>query len=402
MTYQVYNNQGSLKLNNKLLLLAVVSLCLTTMIFISPLITFCLVAVILTLLNIDDVKIRAPFSILGLLSGVAIYSSRLVGNIYGDDVANEYYPLYQEMVNGGNVFDSGFGGNIEFGLPLYFKLLGFLLPHLDENAVMFSVSALCSVLFYIWIETYFFKEIEIKNKSLFIASIVLFFGFFVTTQLMRQAISTVMVLFVISNYRQGKKGKSIIYLVLGSIFHLTAIPFALINYIFLYGTHKKRIIISFAFVFFGMLFISILKLVAGSGIFFGVVSKFLYYLKNTSNGIDTAYYWKILIPIFLVSLFFVKKQNEMFRWFLFYSLIGYLSLIQIPFASDRCFMVLNVFLLGAVIYFSFERIIGVYQIILILFCIFRFIQLGPLYPSQCGGTVLCLWAEYPWIGSFLG
>lgn len=402
MSYQVYNSRSLLKVNNKMVLLAVISLCLTALVFISPLIAFCSVSIIMILLNIDDVKIRAPLSILGFLSGVAIYSSRLVGNIYGDDVANEYYPLYQEMVNGGDVFDSGFGGNIEFGLPLYFKMLGFLMPHLDENAVIFSVSALCCLLFYIWIETYFFKEIEIKNKSLFIASIIVFFGFFVTTQLMRQAISTVMVLYVISSYRQGKTGKSIIYLTLGAIFHLTAIPFAMINYIFLYGTHKKRIIITFAFVFFGLLFISILKLVSSSGLFFGVVSKFLYYLKNTNNGIDTAYYWKIIIPVFLVSLFFIKKQNEMFRWFLFYSLIGYLSLIQIPFASDRCFMLLNVFLLGAIIYFSFERVIGVYQIILILFCLFRFIQLGPLYPSHCGASVLCLWAEYPWIGSFLG
>lgn len=402
MGNQAYNSRGLQIFNYKIILIVSIIVCLTTMAIISPLIAFFFIALVLIFINIDDVRIRAPLSILGLLSGVAIYSSRLVGNIYGDDVANEYYPLYQDMVNGGDIFDSGFGGDIEFGLPLYFKLLGLIFPHLDENGVIFCVSLLCCLLFYIWIEYYFFKEIEIKNKSLLIASIMVFFGFFVITQLMRQAISTIMVLYAISSYRQGCRDKSVIYLFLGSIFHLTAIPLALVNYIFFYGNHKKKIMISVAFVLFGLLFVNILKLVSGSGIYFGVLSKFLYYLRNTSNGIDTAYYWKILIPLFMVSLFFVKKQHKVFKWFLFYNLIGYLSLIQIPFASDRCFMLLNVFLLGAIFYFSFERIIGVYQILLLLFCIFRFIQLGPLYPTQCGETVLCLWAEYPWFGSFLG
>lgn len=402
MANQVYNSRGLQNLDYKIILIIIIVFFFTVLVIISPLIAFFFIALVLILLNIGDIRIRAPLSILGLLSGVTIYSSRLVGNIYGDDVANVYYPLYQDMLIGGDFFDSGFGGGVEFGLPLYFKLLGFFFPHLNENGVIFAVSSLCSLLFYIWVEGYLLKEIKIKNKSLFIASIIVFFGFFVTTQLMRQAISTIMVLYFISSYKQGAKAKSLIYLFLGTIFHLTAIPFALMNYIFLYGHHKKKIIITVFFVFFGLFFISILNLVSGSGFFYGIVSKFLYYLHNASNGIETAYYWKILIPLFVASLFFAKKQHNNFRWFLFYSLIGYLSLIQIPFASDRCFMLLNVYLLGAIFYISFERIIGVYQILLILFCIFRFFQLGPLYPTPCGGTVLCLWSKYPWVGSFLG
>lgn len=397
-----YRSQGLRIFYYKIIFITLLIVCLASLVIISPLISFFIIAVVLIILNIEDIKLRAPLSILGFLSGVAIYSSRLVGNIYGDDVANEYYPLYQKMLNGGDVFDSGFGGDIEFGLPLYFKIISFFLPHLDENGIIFCISALCCLLFYIWIELYFFKEVEIKNKSLLIASIIIFFGFFVTTQLMRQAISTVMILYAISSYRQGARIKSVIYLFFGSIFHLTALPFSVINYIFLYSNHKKRILVSFFFVLFGLSFITILKLVSSSGIFYGVVSKFLYYLRNTSNGFDTAYYWKVLLPISLVSIFFAKKSHQQFKWFLFYSLLGYFSLIQIPFASDRCFMLINVYLLGAIIYFSFERIFGIYQIILLLFCAFRFIQLGPLYPSHCGRTVLCLWGEYPWIGSFLG
>lgn len=392
-----FNYEESKKLFIYFLIIAFFIVCF----LISPLLSFFLIIIFLILVKIEDFTLRAPLVIMAFVSGCLIYSSRVVGNVYGDDFANEYYPLYENLYKGHGIFDSEFGGGVEIGLSIYFKILTLILPHLSPSIVMFSVSMLCAVLLYIWIEVFFFKENIVENKTLLLASVLAFFGFFVTTQLMRQAISSVFILFAISYFNDKKILISGIFVIIGCIFHLTVLPFSLLYYILMYSSKKKKLIVLSSFFVFGVLFSVILSVIASSGLFFGIVSKFLYYLKNTQSGISTAYYWKILIPMIFLSFLFSKNNLKSLKSLLLYGLLCYLCIVSIPFASDRVFMLLNIYLLGGVVYMAFGKILNCYKVILILFCVFRFFSQGPFYDTECTNTALCLWGSYPWVGSLL-
>lgn len=115
---------------------------------------------------------------IAILSGSMIYASRVVGNIYGDDFFTTYYPLYQAISLGEeSFFSSGFGGGVEFGLPLVFKIISLILPDESQAAIMVFISFFCLFLFYVWIEKFFVKEINSKYISLSIASAFLFLVF---------------------------------------------------------------------------------------------------------------------------------------------------------------------------------------------------------------------------------
>ncbi|MBS0876913.1 MULTISPECIES: EpsG family protein [unclassified Tatumella] len=368
---------------------------------VSPLLSFFGIIILFAIVEVRNKSFRYPLTVLAFFSGAVIYSSRVVGNIYGDDFANEYYPLYNGIYKGEGILDGDFGGGVEIGLSSYFKLLSIILPHLSESGVMLSVSLLCTMLFYFWIEFFLFKDYKLKNETLFLASVLLFFGYFVTTQLMRQAISTVFILYSLSYWDRGCKFKSVISICIGGIFHLTAIPLVFIFHILMGENRKLKIWLVGIFFAFGFLFTTVLKIISGSGIFFGVVSKFLYYLTNTESGFATAYYWKLLLPVIIISFFISKDESPKLKSLLFYGVMSYLCLIEIPFASDRVFMLMNIYLLGGIVFVAFSKFLNGFRLVVISLCIMRFILLGPYYNFECGNTVLCLWGAYPWLGSFL-
>lgn len=371
---------------------------------ISPVISFFGIIIFFSLIQVNHIGIRFSFAMVAIISGTAIYASRFVHPVElgGDDFSNQYYPMFQSLVTGDGIFSSRFGGGIEFGLAAIYKIIALLVPNAKYWQIFFVISFLCVFLYYIWLEKFIFVRLKKNEISLCLASALLFFGFFITTQLIRQALSSVFVLFSLSYLSEGKKSKGYIFCLIGCIFHLTALPFVFLFYNLMYGKRKTKLAIVISFVVFGLLFSVFLNFISSGAVFSVIASKFLYYKQNTTSGVSSAYYWKILLLACGGTYFFSdKNSNNDFKSLLYYGTIVYISLINIPFASDRTLMILVIFYLGVIFFFSFYKIKKIYKLIVIALCIYRILTLGPYYDTNCHNAALCLWSSYPWYGSLL-
>ncbi|HBM3174942.1 hypothetical protein CDA56_10315 [Klebsiella michiganensis] len=375
------------------------------MFIVSPVLSFFGLIVFFSLIRIDERLIRFLFAMLALISGVAIYASRFVHPVElgGDDFSNQYYPLFKSLSSGASIFSSQFGGGVEFGLAAIYKVIGFFNPTATYWEIFFIVSFLCVFLYYIWFERFIVSRLSGRDITLCLASALLFFGFFITTQLIRQALSSVFILYSLSYLSEGNRKKAYICCIIGCIFHITALPFVFLFYQLMHGKKKIKIIIVGCFIAFGVLFSVFLGVMSSGAVSSIIASKFLYYNQNTDSGIASAYYWRILLILCVVYFFFSKRndENDSYKSLLYYGTIIYICLINIPFASDRTLMVLVIFYLGIVVYHAFYKIKHVYVLIIIALSIYRIITLGPYYDTNCHEAALCLWSSYPWYGSLL-
>lgn len=369
--------------------------------FVSPIFSFFIIIALFSLVKVDSIFLRLPLVILMIASGAAIYASRFVHplGLIGDDFYSEYYPLFQSVSHGEGVFSSGFGGGAEFGLAVIYKIISIFLPGADYWQLLFITSFFCAIIYYVWLERFILSRLEGKDLTLCLASAFLFFGFFVTTQLIRQAISSIFVLYTISYYKDCQYKKAFLACFIGSVFHITAIPISFLFYNLMYGSKKRKLIIVIFFVLFALFFSLFINFVASGALFSVLASKFLYYSYDSTSGFSTAYYWKILIFILMISLFFYIRDGwSEYKSLLIYGIMVYFCLINIQFASDRTLMPFVVYILGVVVFFSFYKIRKIYSCIIILLCIFRVITLGPMYNFNCQEQALCLWSSYTWLG----
>lgn len=375
------------------------------MFMVSPVLSFFSLIVFFSLIRIDERFIRFLFAMLALISGTAIYASRFVHPVElgGDDFSNQYYPLFKSLSSGDSIFSSKFGGGIEFGLAAIYKIIGFFNPTATYWQLFFIVSFLCIFLYYLWFERFIVPQLSGRDITLCLASMLLFFGFFITTQLIRQALSSVFVLYSLSYLAEGDRKKAYMCCIIGFVFHVTALPFVFLFYQLMYGKNKTKIFIVGCFIFFGILFSVFLGVMSSGAVSSIIASKFLYYNQNTDSGISSAYYWKILLILCIVYFFFSKRSNEhdIYKSLLYYGTIIYICLINIPFASDRTLMILVIFYLGIVVYNAFYKVKNIYVLIVIALSIYRVITLGPYYDTNCYDSALCLWSSYPWYGSLL-
>lgn len=396
--YKGINNEDNMKL-----VIIMVIFFLSSLYLISPVVSFFSMIAFLSLVNIDDKGTRILFTIFAIVAGVTIYSSRFVHPVElgGDDFSNQYQPLFEYLANGGSIWDSKFGGGVEFGLPLIYKLISYINPKATPYELFFTVSFICCVSFYFWIELFFIKDVPTKYKSLCIASFLLFFGFFITTQLIRQALSSVFIVYAISYLHSGKKNKGIIFSILAITFHLTAVAIIPIIYLLMYGKNRAKFLVFISFLFFGLLFSVFLGFISSGEVFSVIASKFLYYNQNTDSSGTSAYYWKILL-IFTFGLLVFKKNSSYkeYKSLLIYGTLCYLSLIKIPFASDRTFMVLVIYLLGLIAFIVFNPVLKFYRVIILFLCLYRALTLGPFYDLNCYDNALCLWTNIHWYGNF--
>lgn len=363
----------------------------------SPLISFYFIIFIFIFTNVDFAT-RFPLSIIMVISGAMIFSSRELGVVTGDDFYNQYYPLYLNILNGGHVFTNEFGGGVEVGLAFFFKVIS-ISGIRDPSYVLFCISFFTLFLFYLWLELFAFENIE-NSKTLLIASTFAFVGLFTITQLTRQAMAMVFVMYAISFFYRGRYLYFTISLLLGVLFHLTAIPIFVITYVFMYGTISNKNKIAIVIILFSLLFHFIVAKIVGSGLFWGVQSKFAYYEYN-DLATQSSYYLRHLVVSSIILLVLNRKEilNNRYLSLLLYGTVAYVALLPIPFASDRMLMPLTTYLLGFVICLVFNRVSILYKLLLLTYCIFRFIQLGPAYDETCRNAIFCLWYSYPWLGT---
>ncbi|HGE8491885.1 TPA: EpsG family protein [Serratia marcescens] len=338
--------------------------------------------------------LRINVAIIAIISGSFIAASRNTLMVLGDDFNVNYY-VYQLMQHGESIFYHDFSGGIEFILPLYFKIIGSVFNIENPVYIFFSVTALCLTLFYIWLEKYALKNIDADKRALCVAASLGLFVLFSTTQLMRQMISTVFLLYALSLWTEKKKLSFVIFFALAVFSHLSSVLlFFVITTLMGEDRYKKYIIllISIGFV---SLFTIFLSYVLGSSLLGAATYKFNYYASTELSGFNLDSFFKFLIIMWCGAIFFRSKVNERWNSLLVFGGAMYIIFLPLPLASDRILMLMVSYLPGFLMFIAFYRAALVFKVILIAFFTLKILLLGPLYS---GGALegMELWKSYPW------
>ncbi|MEH0869087.1 EpsG family protein [Serratia liquefaciens] len=365
----------------------------------SPLLGFYCSLIYLAIQGFSLRILRVNIAIIAIISGAFIVSSRNTLMVIGDDF-NINYAVYQLMQNGGSIFYHEFSGGIEFILPLFFKLIGYFFNIENPVYVFFSVTVLCLTLFYIWLEKYGLKYIDLDKKALCVAASLGLFVLFSSTQLMRQMISTAFVLYAVSFWFEKKKILFSIFILLAIFSHLSAVLLFFVITILIDENKFRKYVMLIVCVFFVSLFTIFLSYITGSNLLGAATYKFNYYASTELAGFNLDSFFKFLVIMWAGAILFRDKINEKWNNLLFFGGALYIIFLPLPLASDRILMVMVSYLPGFLMFISFYRATLLFKIMLIAFFILKILLLGPLYN---GGALegMELWKSYPWFNKDL-
>ncbi|MCM2351387.1 MAG: hypothetical protein NDI69_15300 [Bacteriovoracaceae bacterium] len=259
--------------------------------------------------------------ILGLIlifTGSIIISSREVVPYSSDDM-HRYFQVY-EQIYAGNSFIQYF--KPEFLISAYYRFLTFIPVNLSINGLMFFTSLLISGLYWLWLELYGTSYLPKRMHSILISSSFLFFSFYSTTQLSRQMLGLVILLFALNS--NGKK--RFILIILMTISHFTCLPIYFITKGLLRRTNLSFLTIFCSTIIFSFSFPALITLYS-KGLLDWVpeIHKLSYYSSPENlrgfNPTDLAELPKlsILFVIFFLSkpLNLTKEWGAVFSGFLF-------------------------------------------------------------------------------------
>ncbi|TDQ24896.1 EpsG-like putative glucosyltransferase [Raoultella sp. BIGb0149] len=369
---------------------------------ISPILGFYVVLICLALNFGTDEKYRYAAAIIAIFCCSFIIASRnFETGLQQDDFANIYYLVFKRMQNGDSVFYDQFSGGIEFFLPLYFKIIGYVFDVENPVYVMAYVAGLCLLLFYIWLEKYGLEGVEKSKRSLCVASSLGLLVFLVTTQNMRQAISCGLLLFAITFFIRKQKIPFLSFLILAIIAHTTSIIVFVLFIIFLQGTKfQKKIVLFMGFIAL-LIFNALIGFIISHGLLGAATYKLLYYTTIASDGFNLGYL-KFFIIMCAASYFFFSEKHQAYKQLIWYGTLLYAILLPIPILSQRLLLLLVAFLNGYLMFFSFYKILNVYRILLIFYFMYRLMSQGPLFAGYGDdGAFMDLWYSYSWIGNSL-
>ncbi|WP_174507955.1 EpsG family protein [Klebsiella oxytoca] len=364
----------------------------------SPLTGFYISIAFLVSFNIEDRQTRFLITIVCLVSASLMNASRFVGYDAADDFYNIYYPVFEKISNGGGVFDTNFSGGVEFGLPLYFKIVYLLFGRVSPNELLIALVFSMSILYYFYLEKFLLPNIDAEKRSLCLGFAFLFINYFDQTQLVRQMFATVFILYAVSFFYQRKYCSLFCSLFLGSIFHLSSIPIFFVFIALFSGNKKIQILLVLLLLMCSFFFLVIVKYVLSTNLLSVASYKFDFYASNQNNEAFDVGSLKLFIVACIASFFFSSKDYVKYKYFLVFGTLCYISLAPILFASNRVLMPMTGYFMGVLIFFSIYKISNIFRLLLILYCIFRFMKLGPLYSPGADSSVL-LWHQWPWLGS---
>ena len=328
-----------------------------------------------------------------ILTGALAIASRLTLANSQDDLFS-YFRAYNGLLSGN--MDALFAYNNEVGLPLLYFLHTKLFESAEPASIILYVSFLCGVLFLVWLEYFGVKEIEEELKSLAIAASLIFFSFMMTSQVIREMMAMVFILYALSSHKIIFKT---ILLFLGVLFHTAALPVFIMGAL-LFKFPKQTFIgvlfISGTFVFelsnlqtiyssLDMSFIPIQKLLFHACSLPGYTQTDMYYVK----------FMFILIVLFLFQFLFLKADPTQEKWKYFVLTFAgmYLIFLPLPLASLRGTLIVNSVLLGYLIFIGFKQYYRLFSDLLAGYIIYKFILTVNGFPGPFE-----LWHAYGWYG----
>ncbi len=379
--------------------------CLT--ILFSPLVSYVLSLIIIWLYG-PNIKRREMyfFVLLFCISFSLIVSSKAFDVSEADDFLNYFNDYYQITINTQNFSQvlSQYSFGLELGLPLIFMVIGILLPILTPHQLMFLLAFLFSMIFSTWlVNTCYVRHYKTLNHGYIIALALILLSLTSGSQLVRQGISSAILLFAISNRDLVLRST---FLFIASIFHLTAIPIFLISIILLkYKWKGFTFLLSVLGIFFLIGFDSLTE--------FPELIKIAYYSKLENAEISSVdigtLKWLTVAVIIGVFSAITKKttdcriSNEVATWtpFTLFFIILFISFIQYPLISTRLTMIFSSLILGYllsifVLNSKFSLLRPVALVVMLGLKLFTLLQ----FSEKGSGSYY--WNEYDWIGLFPG
>ena len=297
-----------------------------------------------------------------------------------------YYYAYSNLIY--NSIGDASNHSLEIGWFVVYKMIGLINSNLNIFDIALLNSAICILIFFVWLVKYGTSYIEKKYLGFVLGIIVLFmwptnFPFF-----QRQAISVAILLFAISNIKNKKY--FIFYLVLSASFHLTSLVMGLIYYILVQYDIKnlaKKIIVSLTLfrIVFSFVLTYLITFVGNADL----VRKAGFYTENGMSGFF-AFSELRFFPLFLLAFIFYKKIDKDWRNIILFSSLFYISLIGIQFASGR-FNFILVYLYGFFLWLIAKRQAYILLIYVLLYFVFDMI-----YKANFIGVINDpFWQRYP-------
>ena len=161
--------------------------------------------------------VRVAAGIVTVLSGASIWASRTFGESLSDDFA-QYYEIYGRINN--HEWTSGVIPGYEFALPAFLKLISLVFPNLTPNGLMFVVTTTAGLILLAYLERFGLDEFPREKKGYGVAMVFLFFSFVMVTQLTRQMLSSVLLVYLFFVVRPAWTCAS---LMAASATHITAV-----------------------------------------------------------------------------------------------------------------------------------------------------------------------------------
>lgn len=266
-----------------------------------------------------------------------------------------YFDIYKELMAGDLSYLINFGGGLEVALPLLLWLWGLVLPPLTINGLMFCLALTSSLLVMVWVEKTFYG-VQCLRRPALIGVCLLMLNLYFSTQLSRQFLSLIVLLFAFS--AQGRV-RQLIFVVLASAFHLTAVPFFGMYLLVKRGPRGWLLLIALAI----GLRLFFVQLVAALDIVpVAVAEKLLYYVDSSddSSASDLASL-RMIFLLGLVSLlgfaasgFRLDPKSR--RWLAVPWITGliHLVLLPIPLASLRVTLMIHSVIPGLIAYKMLE------------------------------------------------
>lgn len=323
-----------------LIFLIVFSLLTLAVALFFPVLSFFLSVLGLVLFNnisSESRTIRWFFILSTVFSLSIIYLSR----DFSDELSHDLYWYYNEYlkISEGD-YDSYilFGDGLELGYHYLYGFIAKIAPSLTNIGLAFANYIIVVFLFLFWLEIYIFRDEKFKPSSGLICALsLMFIGFVTFGYLQRQSLS-----FVILLYALTSKGliKTVLFVLLSTFFHLTALPIAIFYFLIRRFTLPKKSIVVVLTMMLPLLFflrVSFHKIIGflhASSISFPGLHKIGFYLDSDFSILSTK---DLLLNLVFLSFLFMRWDfiNKDWRNIMLASFTLYFVFLGIPLLSER-------------------------------------------------------------------
>ena len=327
-----------------------------------------------------------------IVSMALIISSRRFG-FESDDFIN-YYDFFTRIKDYGFSDIFYFGGGIEFGLGIFFYIISIITPNITPNGLIFLTSLFALILYVLFIEIIIIPKFETKYSVFIILFGVLFCDVFFSTQLVRQFIASIFVLFSLFSDKLRVK---LLFLIIAVIFHVSSLPIFFLVYIVIRCNFFVNLIVVGILYIYISYFNLIKSYLTG---FDPVLAAKLGHLDHAIEMSSTDFYFfKKYILLFMISIivYFCRKTYSSSKMLIekeiLLKLVIMLALGMVlssgTFFFSRLYMPINIFLFGYCYFYCFWKLDGnIIKFLLLVILSYKF------YVFTIPGSNDLLWSTF--------